>query len=130
MSSDFICKKENFRSHSKFSRLNSFQDFRIAKFSPDSIMNDGMELAFNQADQPLYVSWCWRCWLLNSSDMTLIKIYSSLKQNHLLSMKSFFYLILTIGLGSFIKIIGGVGLLTNALGGSSLKFELEAKARA
>ena len=28
----------------------------IAKFPPDSIMYEGMELAFNQADQPLYVS--------------------------------------------------------------------------
>ena len=32
-----------------------FQDFRIAKFRLDSIMYEGMELAFNQAHQPLYV---------------------------------------------------------------------------
>ena len=38
---DFIWRKQNFRSHSKFSRLNSFQDFkigRIAMFPLDSIM--------------------------------------------------------------------------------------------
>jgi hypothetical protein len=44
-SSDFIWRKENFISHSKFSRLISFQDFRIdgiATFSLDSITYEGM----------------------------------------------------------------------------------------
>jgi hypothetical protein len=46
------------RSHSKFNRLNSFQDFkigRIAMFPLDSIMYEGMELTFNQENQALYV---------------------------------------------------------------------------
>jgi hypothetical protein len=57
-SSDFIWRKKNFISHSKFSRLKSFQVFRIgriATFSLDSITYEGMRLAFNQEHQALYV---------------------------------------------------------------------------
>ena len=32
-------------------------------FPLDSIMYEGMGLPFNQTHQPLYVSWCWWCWL-------------------------------------------------------------------
>jgi hypothetical protein len=42
----------------KISKLNSFQDFkigRIATFSLDSVTYEGMELAFNQEHQALYV---------------------------------------------------------------------------
>jgi hypothetical protein len=59
---DFIWRKYNFRSHSKLSRLNGFRDFkigRIATFPLDSIMYEGMELAFNQDHQALYVPRCW-----------------------------------------------------------------------
>ena len=48
-------QKVEFRSYSKFNKLNSFQDFRIAMFPLDSIMYEGMGLAFNQEHQPLYV---------------------------------------------------------------------------
>jgi hypothetical protein len=44
-------------SHSKFSRLNGFQGFKIdniATFPLDSIMYEGMELAFSQEHQALY----------------------------------------------------------------------------
>ena len=58
--------------------------------------------------------------------MTLTKIYPSLKQDHLLSMGSFFYLSLTLGLGSFIKIVG-CSQLTNVLGGSTSRFEVKAR---
>jgi hypothetical protein len=40
----------------KFSRLNSFQDFKVGKiamFLLDSIMYEGMELTFNQENQAL-----------------------------------------------------------------------------
>ena len=37
-SSEFICKKQNFRSQSEFNRLNNFQDFRIATFPLDIII--------------------------------------------------------------------------------------------
>jgi hypothetical protein len=49
--SDLIWRKWNFICHSKFHRLNIFQDLsigRIAAFSLDSIMYEGMGLAFNQ----------------------------------------------------------------------------------
>ena len=64
--------------------------------------------------------------MLNYYVMTLTKMYPSLEQNHLLSMGSFFYLILKIGLGSFIKIV----VLTNDLGGSTLRCKVEVRARA
>ena len=47
---DFIWRKKNFRSHSKSSRLNSFQDFRIggiATFPLDYVVYEGIELALN-----------------------------------------------------------------------------------
>jgi hypothetical protein len=53
--------KDSNRFHSKFRRLNDFQDFKIGKittFSLDSIMYEGMELAFNQEYQALYVPQC------------------------------------------------------------------------
>jgi hypothetical protein len=55
-------EKVEFRSHSKFSRLNSVQDFKIGKiamFPLDSIMYESMELTFNQENQALYVPRCW-----------------------------------------------------------------------
>jgi hypothetical protein len=59
---EFIWIKYNFRSHSKFNRLNNFQDFKISKivmFPLDSIMYEGMELTFNQENQALYVPRRW-----------------------------------------------------------------------
>jgi len=50
-------------------------------FPLDSLMYEGKELGFNQEYQALYVPRCWWHWLLNSSVMTLVKLYLSLKQN-------------------------------------------------
>ena len=105
-SSDFIWRKWNFILHSKFNRLNSLKDFRIGKIIViwlDYIMYQGMGLAFNQEHQALYVTRCWCHWLLNSSIMALAKCALHSSQNHWLGM-SFFYDILRLVLGSFIKI--------------------------
>ena len=65
-------------------------------------MYEGKGLAFNQAHQPLYIPRCWWHRLLKSVIMTLIKMYPN--QN--------------------------CRVLTNVVGQSTSRFEVEARARA
>ena len=124
---EFIFKKYNFRSHSKFNRLNSFQDFRIATFPLYFIMYSVKGLSFNQTHQPLYVPWCCWCLLLNCFVVILTKMYPSPQAKSLIK-HGIFFLILPYFNASFRKFQQNCRVFTNALGGSTLRFKIEARA--
>jgi hypothetical protein len=79
---DFKWRKKNFRSHSKFNRLNSFQDFgigRIATFPLDSIMCEGMELTFNKSTKPSMYLDVHRFTFLGSISQVMITLLSTIQ---------------------------------------------------
>ena len=127
-STEFICKSRILDPIQDSTDLTVFQDFRIATFPLDFIMYEVNGLSFNQEQQHLCVDWCLWCWLLNSSIMTLIKMYPYVKQNHLLTM-IFFPLILPYFNAWFRKFHQNYRVLSNVVWRSTLRFKVEARAK-
>ena len=97
-------EKVEFHSHSKFNRLNIFQDWQVLVLLLDSIMYEGIKLHLIKITKPFMCPdvggiYCWTPPSWPSQKCTLHS-----RQNHWLGILIFFYHILRLGLTYFIKI--------------------------
>ena len=89
----------------EFNIINCFQAFRVVRFPLDSIMYDSMWLTCNQTHQPPYVCWCWSQPIVELHCLDLNQKVPFSQEEIFFKHEKLLYLILTLGLGSFIKTI-------------------------